>query len=165
MKQRVMFVCTGNICRSPFAHGLLEHLLREHSLEHQMEVASSGTHAHVGEAPHPLAITVAAVDYGIDISGLRGRQFERADFARFDHLIALDRSHLARLHTLKPAASRVEPRLLLAGMTQGGDAEVPDPYGRDRSEFEYVGRLIMLGVQRLVNVLGAEVSGLSARGR
>ncbi len=165
MKQRVMFVCTGNICRSPFAHGLMLQVLQEQGLEHKIEVASSGTHAHVGEPPHPLAITVAAVDYGIDISGLRGRQFERADFARFDHLIALDRGHLARLHALKPPGSSVEPRLLLSGMTRGSDAEVPDPYGRDRSEFEYVGRLIMLGVRRLLTTLGADAGRINARGR
>lgn len=159
-----MFVCTGNLCRSPLAQGLCEQLLRERGLETRIAVASAGTHAHVGQAPHPLAITVAAVGYGIDISNLRGRQFEVADFERFPRIIAMDSRHLQWLGTQLTGEVQRGPALLLSGMTGSGDAEVPDPYGKDRAEFEYAGRLIRLGVERLVATL-AEEWGLTARGR
>jgi len=108
----------------------------------------------VGEPPAALAIDVG-YDYGIDISDQRARALTEADFTRFDQIVALDLGHLDYLKFMRPESSRAQLRLLLAGMAGTGGAEVPDPYGRQRDEFEFAARLIDIGVRRLV----AEIAG------
>jgi len=148
----VLFVCTGNICRSPLAQGLMEQALLERVPGSDVRVDSAGTHAHVGEMPHPLSVTVAAVDYGIDITAQRGRQLSPADFHEFDWLIALDRGHRDHLEARLPADARGTVRLLLQDVLPGSP-DVPDPYGRRRSAYEESARLIKLGVDSLVGEL------------
>ena len=128
MTKRVLFVCLGNICRSPTAEGLARSLLSEGD---EIETDSAGTASyHVGSPPDPRAIAEAA-SRGIDISDLRCRQVERSDFDRFDLIVAMDRSNLANLKRIAPAGCRAEVRLMLT------DDEVPDPYYDDGFEHVY----------------------------
>jgi protein-tyrosine phosphatase len=150
-----LFVCTGNLCRSPLAQGLLERAVAERALEGVVEVDSAGIQARAGEAPHPLAIAVAA-DYAADISTQRARLLTEQDFHLFDQIVALDLGHLDHLRFMRPPDARAKVRLLLAGMAGTGDAEVPDPYGRHRDDFEYAARLIEVGIRRLIEELVAD---------
>ena len=147
---RILFVCTGNICRSPLAQGLMEVAIRQRGLESSFVVDSAGTHAKAGIVPEPHAIAVAS-EYGADISAQRSRQLSEEDFAAFDFLIALDLSHVDHLRFMRPANADAEVQLLLGGMAGSGNAEVPDPYGRDRTEFEFAARLIDIGTRRLLD--------------
>lgn len=128
MTKRVLFVCLGNICRSPTAEGLARSMLSDGDT---IETDSAGTAAyHVGNPPDPRAIAEAA-SRGIDISDLRARQVERADFDRFDLIVAMDRSNLTNLQRMAPKDSRASVRLMLT------DEEVPDPYYDDGFERAY----------------------------
>ena len=131
-KMSVLFVCTGNICRSPIAEGVFRRFLEETSLEKSVEVDSAGTHDyHVGEAPDPRA-TAHARRRGYVISGLRARQIARGDFEEFDLVLAMDRGHLRILERLCPAEYRHKVRLFFKGR------EIPDPYYGGPENFEQV---------------------------
>ena len=104
--KRVLFVCTGNICRSPTAEGVARHFIETGGLGGLIEVDSAGTqHYHVGEAPDPRT-QKAAARRGYDLSSLRARKLEPEDFTRFDLLLAMDREHLRIMNRLSPEASR-----------------------------------------------------------
>ena len=110
---RVLFVCMGNICRSPTAEGVFREFVRRHAPDLDVEIDSAGTHDyHVGEPPDPRALRAAA-DRGLDISGLRARQVETADFERFDLILAMDRSTTTTLLERSPPRYRSRVRLLL----------------------------------------------------
>jgi len=125
MKNRVLFVCLGNICRSPTAEGVCTHLARQRGMAVTADSAGTGGW-HVGEPPDRRAIA-AASSRGYDISALRARQVGRADFDRFDLILGMDESNIAALERLRPAMSEtpVEPFLRYA---PGPETEVPDPY-------------------------------------
>jgi protein-tyrosine phosphatase len=136
--RRVLFVCLGNICRSPTAEGVFRHLLRQEAPELQVEVDSAGTaDYHLGEPPD-LRSQRAAMRRGIDLGGLRARQVTPADFARFDLILAMDRANLLELEAMRPKNSRARVRLFLEYAPELGRLEVPDPYYRDASGFEEV---------------------------
>ena len=122
MTKRVLFVCLGNICRSPTAEGVFRAMLSEEDAI-ETDSASTGDY-HTGNPPDRRAIDEAA-QRGIDISDLRSRQIERADFDRFDLIIAMDRSNFGHLEKMAPTGCRAELRMMLAG------ADVPDPYYED----------------------------------
>lgn len=138
MTTRVLFVCLGNICRSPTAEGMLRHLLLA-TPELQVEVDSAGiADYHAGDPPDARSQR-AALRRGIDLSGLRARQVTPGDFARFDLILAMDCDNLARLEAMRPARSRAKLRLFLEYAAQNlGRLEVPDPYYGDASVFEEV---------------------------
>src|SRR5262245_40022021 len=128
---RILFVCTGNICRSPTAEGVLRHRLEKHGLHNEVEVDSAGTHAyHVGEAPDSRSVA-AANRRGIDIGSLRARKVSREDFSRFDLILGLDRGHVELLNRFSPAKSLASVALFI-------DQEVPDPYYGGPEGFEQV---------------------------
>jgi protein-tyrosine phosphatase len=130
-------VCLGNICRSPTAEGVLRHLLQQEAPQLPIEVDSAGTaDYHVGDAPDRRSQR-AALQRGIDISGLRGRQVAAEDFSRFDLILAMDEVNLRELKLLKPANSRAELKLFMEYAPQDG-REVPDPYYLDAAAFEKV---------------------------
>jgi protein-tyrosine phosphatase len=136
--RRVLFVCLGNICRSPTAEGVFRHLLRQEAPELQVEVDSAGTaDYHLGEPPD-LRSQRAAMRRGIDLGGLRARQVTSADFARFDLILAMDRANLLELEAMRPKNSRARVQLFLEYAPELGRLEVPDPYYRDASGFEEV---------------------------
>ena len=151
--QRVLFVCLGNICRSPTAEGVLRHLLRQSAPELAVEVDSAGTaDYHIGEPPD-LRSQRAALSRGIDLSTLRARQVAPCDFARFDLILAMDRQNLRALEAMRPAGSRARIRLFLEYAAHAGRLEVPDPYYGDASGFEQVLDLCTAAARGLVDAL------------
>ena len=127
-KIKVLFVCMGNICRSPTAQGVLTRLVRTHSLQAQIQTDSAGTHAyHVGESPDQRS-QAAALERGIDLSGLRARQVTTADFDAFQYILAMDRNNLTLLLELAPPARHRRISLLMEHASRWDVDEVPDPY-------------------------------------
>lgn len=133
----VLFVCTGNICRSPTAEGVFRARARDAGLLDRLQVDSAGTHDyHVGEPPDRRAIAHAA-RRGIDIAGLRARQLRREDFARFDYVLAMDRGHRKLL--LRAAGEQVARVRLYLDFAPGlAGRDVPDPYYGEAEDFEHV---------------------------
>lgn len=133
----VLFVCTGNICRSPTAHGVLLHMVRAAGLAERIRVGSAGTHGyHVGEPPDARA-QAHALRRGYDLSALRARQIARADFDAYDRVLAMDRGHLAILRRQAPAGyGGLQLFMDYAPPALGPD--VPDPYYGGAAGFEQV---------------------------
>ncbi|MCK1794381.1 low molecular weight protein-tyrosine-phosphatase [Pseudomonas violetae] len=151
---RVLFVCLGNICRSPTAEGVLRHKLREAGLAGQVEVASAGTGDwHVGKAPDKRSQAAARLR-GYDLSGQRAQQVSRADFAMYDLILAMDNSNLRNLKALQPAQGKAELDLFLRRYQSELD-EVPDPYYDGDQGFEQVLDLI----ERASDLLVIELKG------
>ncbi|MDE3739579.1 MULTISPECIES: low molecular weight protein-tyrosine-phosphatase [Pseudomonas] len=146
---RVLFVCLGNICRSPTAEGVLRHKLREAGLAGQVQVDSAGTGDwHVGKAPDART-RVAAQRRGYDLSQLRARQVEVDDFGHFDLVLAMDESNLANLHRLRPGNAAAELDLFLRRYQLELD-EVPDPYYGGEAGFEQVLDLVEQACDALI---------------
>ena len=119
---KVLFVCLGNICRSPTAEGVLG------SLAPKWEIDSAGTAGwHIGKSPYGPAVE-AAGRRGIDLSKLRARQVTSSDFHDFDLILAMDEENLKDLESIRPAGARAELRLFLDFAPQAGLTAVPDPY-------------------------------------
>lgn len=136
---RLCFVCLGNICRSPTAEGIMLHLLEREGLSERFEVDSAGTSGyHVGDAPDPRSFATAKAR-GVHLPS-RARQFARADFARFDHVIAMDSENERLLLALAPdATARSKVRLLRSfDPDSPTGAAVPDPYYGEGDGFERV---------------------------
>jgi protein-tyrosine phosphatase len=134
---RVLFICTGNICRSPTAEGVFFKMVREAGLA-AVSVDSAGTHDyHVGDPPDPRSVA-AAFRRGYDLSPLRARQVSPADFERFDLILAMDAGHLSQLKRLCHPAHAGKLKLMMdfAGALTGQD--VPDPYYGGADGFERV---------------------------
>ncbi len=136
--KRVLFVCLGNICRSPTAHGVFQSLLDVHPLADEVEVDSCGTGAwHVGEAPDKRAVAEAA-RRGYRLDHLRARQVAADDFRRFDYILAMDDENLANLRILCPDDFRGHLGLFLDFAQGAGRRDVPDPYYGGASGFTEV---------------------------
>ncbi len=135
---RVLFVCMGNICRSPSAEGVFRALVSEPGIGMEFEIDSAGTHAyHVGEPPDPRA-TSAAFKRGIDISAQRARKVQPHDFERFDYILAMDPDNLAILEDMRSPQSPAELGLLLDYCPKLNSDTVPDPYYGGADGFEQV---------------------------
>ncbi|GAK44231.1 protein tyrosine phosphatase [Tepidicaulis marinus] len=148
---RVLFVCLGNICRSPMAEGVLR--VKAQSAGLALDVASAGTGDwHVGEAPD-LRAQEAAAARGYDITALRGRLAVRADFSRFDYLLAMDRKNLAHLQRLAPTSFNGTLRLFLDYAPDAPVREVPDPYFGSEDGFAPVLDLIEEAADGLIRHL------------
>ncbi|MCB2106771.1 MAG: low molecular weight phosphotyrosine protein phosphatase [Rhodobacteraceae bacterium] len=136
MSYRVLFVCTGNICRSPTAEGVFRKLVADAGLADRIDIESAGTHGyHVGEPPDPRSIDAAA-QRGVDISRQRARRVQDSDFERFDLILALDQGHLRHLRALRREHHRAEIRLLLDFHADQRHRDVPDPYYGGSRDFE-----------------------------
>lgn len=122
----ILFVCLGNICRSPLAEAAFRLAAERANLDVTVDSAGTGDW-HVGEPPDPRAIAVARA-HGLDIAGYRGRQVSPADFERFDHVVALDPANLARLRALRPEGARASLSLLLDHVPGRAGEPVADPY-------------------------------------
>ncbi len=147
---RILFVCLGNICRSPLAEGVFRSLASERGLGAALTADSAGTGAwHLGEPPDPRSVSVAA-RHGIDISRQRCRQVDDADFHRFDLILGMDRSNLKALKRMAPAGSPAKVALFLQEAT-GDMADVPDPYYGGAAGFDQVYRLVQLASGRLID--------------
>ncbi|GHB08064.1 low molecular weight protein-tyrosine-phosphatase [Salinicola rhizosphaerae] len=148
----ILFVCMGNICRSPTAEGMLRQRLGERGLIERVDVDSCGTGAwHVGEAPDPRAIK-AALARGYDIRTLRGRQLTQQDFENFDEILVMDEDNLERVMALAPALSRAKVSRLMRYAGQP-DADVPDPYFGGEAGFQHVLDQLARAVDGLVDSL------------
>lgn len=148
----VLFVCLGNICRSPLAEGVFRSALAECGRADRFVVDSAGTGAwHAGSAPDPRSIAVAA-RHGIDISGQKARKITAADFTRFDLILALDRSNLADLTALAPAGATARSHLFL-DYALGRRRDVPDPYYGGADGFLEVYRMIREASDALAEAL------------
>lgn len=133
----ILFVCMGNICRSPSAEGVMRAKLFTAGLADRIRVDSAGTHGyHVGEPPDPRSCRAAAVR-GYALEALRARQVEVVDFERFDLVLAADRQNLRELKRLCPLSLHHKLELMLAPLN-GGEDEVPDPYYGGSKGFEKV---------------------------
>jgi protein-tyrosine phosphatase len=137
-KFSILFVCMGNICRSPTAEGVFRQRARELAPQLRLEIDSAGTHDyHVGEPPDRRAVA-AASRRGIDIAGLRARMVEDADFERFDLILAMDRLNHVTLLDRSPPEFHERIRLLMDFAVSPEDEDVPDPYYGGPLGFERV---------------------------
>ncbi len=147
---KVLFVCTGNICRSPTAEGVLREMARKEGVP--LHVESCGTHDyHVGEAPDERAQHHAS-RRGYDLSALRARRVSSQDFADFDLILAMDRGHLKILERMCPPAHRPKVRLFVPGR------DVPDPYYGGPEDFEQVLDLVETACRGLLAEIKAPAS-------
>ena len=136
-KVSVLFVCMGNICRSPTAEGVFRHFVVDAGLDDLFEIDSAGTHAyHVGEPPDRRA-QEAAARRGFSLADIRARRVAAEDFERFHHIIAMDQDNLVMLHEQADSTHREKIRLLLE-FGSGPETEVPDPYYGGATGFERV---------------------------
>jgi len=151
MRPSVLFVCLGNICRSPLAEGAFRHEARAMGLEVVADSAGTGG-CHAGEPPDPRAIA-AARRQGVDISGQRARQVKAEDFRRFDLVLALDHDNLRNLRALMPkgAAARLDLLLDYAPGLEG--QAVADPYYGDDAGFDLTWQQVSLAARDLARRL------------
>lgn len=148
----------GNICRSPTAHGLVRHRLRERGPGWPVRLDSAGTHGyHVGASPDARSLAAAA-RRGIDFRDLRARQVLAEDFHQFDLVLAMDGQNLSALARLRPSQARGELRLLLDYAPDLGVRDVPDPYYGGETGFEQVLDLIEAATEGLLADLQRRVS-------
>ena len=147
---KVLFVCMGNICRSPTAQGVFESVVDEADLNRHIKIDSAGTHAyHVGEGPDRRAMQAAA-KRGFELDGQRARRVEEADFTRFDYVLAMDSSNLDDLLSMCPKQHRAKVRLFLEFAENPLQQDVPDPYYGGGQGFERVLDLIEAGSRGLL---------------
>jgi protein-tyrosine phosphatase len=148
--QKILFVCMGNICRSPSAEGVFRKILNDRNLHHHVETDSAGTEGwHTGSAPDKRA-QHAASQRGIDISELRARQVSPADIEFYDLIIAMDHDNQSRLHSLAGEQHAHKIRLLLEYSKLFNDTEVPDPYYGGDHGFDLVLDMIEESCQQLI---------------
>ena len=150
----VLFVCMGNICRSPLAEAAFRAEAARAGLE--VEIDSAGTGGwHQGEPPDRRAQAVAS-RHGIDISRYRARQVRPGDFDRFDHIVALDRQNLAELKALRPESARAHLSLLFDHVPGREGEAVADPYYGDEAHFETTWNDVSEGARALVRRIGGD---------
>jgi protein-tyrosine phosphatase len=153
---RVLFVCMGNICRSPTAQGVFTKLVIDEGLAHQIESDSAGTHAyHVGEPPDRRARETAR-RRGIDLSGQRARRALAEDFERFDYVLAMDQGNHQALSALCPPGLESRLRLFMDYAPHLGRREVPDPYYGGANGFEAVFDLVDEAARGLLEAIRRE---------
>jgi protein-tyrosine phosphatase len=156
-KTRILMVCLGNICRSPLAEGILRHRIQQAGLEHKVEIDSAGTsNYHIGEPPDKRT-QKNALQHGVDLSKLRGRQFTIEDTSYFDRIYAMDTMNLKTIHQLignHKHSATID--LLLNHNWPGENRAVPDPYYGDEQDFEQVFQLVDQACAKIVEQLKIE---------
>ena len=141
-KIKVLFVCMGNICRSPTAHGVFEHLVKNEHLSHKIEIDSAGTHAyHVGESPDRRARETAQTR-GIDLNYIKARKVNESDFEYYDYILAMDSDNFAVLDNQCPEEYKQKLSLFLDFAPEHPLDEVPDPYYGGIKGFENVFNMV-----------------------
>ncbi|WP_290699479.1 low molecular weight protein-tyrosine-phosphatase [Amphritea sp.] len=156
-KISVVFVCLGNICRSPTAHGVFRELVERSGLAHRIEIDSAGTAAyHVGNSPDHRS-AAAALQRGYDLSDLRARQAIVADFGRYDYILAMDVQNLENLQSICPTSYAGYLGLFLE-LADLEEREVPDPYYGGSSGFDHVLDLVEAASEALLKRITQELS-------
>lgn len=125
---KVIFVCMGNICRSPTAQGVFQSMVDENNLNDTIDVESAGTHSYHAGNPPDLRAQATARKNGVDLSGLKARKFLSEDFNDFDYIIGMDKHNLEDMLSIKPAQFTASTGLMLEYSSRYSQAEVPDPY-------------------------------------
>jgi protein-tyrosine phosphatase len=150
LKTSILFVCLGNICRSPTAEGVMRHMAARELPPLEIEIDSAGTGGyHIG-APPDIRSQAAARRRGIDLSSLRARRVAPGDYSKFDLMLAMDGENLSALKTASPRNSRAEVRLFLDYAPQSGRLEIPDPYYGTERDFELVLDLCFAAARGLI---------------
>jgi protein-tyrosine phosphatase len=153
MTTRVLFVCLGNICRSPTAEGVLRAIAAREFPLLELDIDSAGTaNYHVGEPPDRRTVA-AARRRGYDLGGLRARQVTPGDFGRFEYVLAMDHANLAELERVRPEAATAKLALFLEFAPEAQALDVPDPYYSGVEEFERVLDLCELAARGLLTRL------------
>ena len=148
----ILFVCMGNICRSPTAEGVFRYHVSQAGLDGRVLIDSAGTHAyHVGEPPDRRAMAAAA-RRGMSLEGIRARRVADEDFERFDYIIAMDEDNLYRLKDQSPPEHHEKLRLFLE-FSASNQREVPDPYYGGSAGFERVLDLVEEASRGLLETL------------
>jgi protein-tyrosine phosphatase len=162
---RILFVCMGNICRSPTAEGVFRKMIAGTPLEDKVEIDSAATHDYqIGSAPDARSIHHAA-RRGVDLTSIRARQVTVSDFRQFDYVLAMDEVNLKYLKALSPTRHAHKAELFLnyspTRGQSGNQAEVPDPYMGEEKDFENVLNLIEHGCaglrQHLLNAFADDI--------
>jgi protein-tyrosine phosphatase len=157
-KHRLLFVCLGNICRSPMAEGVFRRIAEEEGVLHLFDIDSAGLgHWHIGQAPDTRA-QKAARDRGIDISGQSARQVKHGDFARFDLVLAMDETNFQELVQLAPADARHKVRRFLDFAPKARTRDVPDPFFGGPEGFDHALDLIEQAARGLLASLTADAA-------
>lgn len=157
-KSGVLFVCLGNICRSPMAEGAFRAAAQDRGLSCHADSAGTASY-HLGSPPDPRAIAVASRN-GIDISGQAARQIERDDFYRFSHIIALDRANLEGVRARAPRDGTARLAMLMDAIDGRRGEPVADPYYGDVAAFDAAWSAISLGVNAWADRLLRETAGV-----
>lgn len=152
-KSKVLFVCMGNICRSPTAHGVMQHKIEQQALTDQIEIDSAGTHAyHVGEKSDSRSCATAK-SKGIDMEFIRARKVSVLDYDEFDYILAMDEDNLELLNYYAPDNYSAKVMLFLDFANQAGTVQesvVPDPYYGGEQGFQHVFDLVDKGCDALI---------------
>lgn len=157
-KRRILFVCLGNICRSPLGEGILRHQAAKRGLSDLVETASAGTGGwHQGDPPDPRSIAVGK-SHGVDISRQRARQIRQDDFNAFDIIFAMDRDNLRNLVRLAPHDSPADIHLFM-DFVSGVTRDVPDPYYGREQDFQAVFKMLDEGCESLLDTLSGKKTG------
>ena len=163
-KHRILFVCLGNICRSPMAEGVFRRIAEDEGVLHLFEIDSAGLgHWHIGQAPDTRA-QKAAKKRGIDISGQSARQVKHGDFARFDLLLAMDGENYQELIQLAPGDARIKIRQFLEFAPEVRTRDVPDPFFGGPEGFDHALDLIERAARGLLTALIADTAVPAKRG-
>ena len=152
-KIHILFVCMGNICRSPTAEGVFKRLVSDHGLEDLMAIDSAGTHAHYAGRPPDARACLSAYKRGYDISPARARRFCQHDFEHFDHILAMDNANRSFLQLKSPLTVRYKIELFLDYYASKQGEDVPDPYFRDSDLFDDVFEMIEKGCWSLLKAM------------
>ena len=160
---KVLFVCLGNICRSPTAEGVFRAVVEREQARFITAIDSAGTaDYHVGDPPD-VRTRAAARERGYDLSDLRARAVQPEDFHEFDFILAMDRANLSTLEAMAPPQFTARLGLLLDFAPQAGSGEVPDPYYGQREDFERVLDLVEQGAEGLLAHLRKQAPNSQSR--
>lgn len=153
---KICFICLGNICRSPTAEGIFQHLLEERELQDYFEIDSAGTSAyHVGESANSKSQRTAQ-KYGISLNS-RARQFKTSDLDYYDLILAMDRENLSNVKSMSSSKHADKICLLRDFDPNPGDGEVPDPYYGGREGFENVFQIVKRSCEQLLDELEKQI--------
>ncbi len=153
---RILFVCTGNICRSPTAEGVFRHLVDKEGLKDRFQIDSAGTDSyHAGQGPDKRAVKIAK-KYGVSIGHQLARALTAKDYDTYDYIFAMDGGHFHELKERAPAKHKAQIQMFLSACTHIDKQEVPDPWYGDEKDFEQVFGLVNEGAQALLKKIREE---------